>query len=162
MPRLIFLLSCFFILACAKEKVAPRVPPVDPPIDLPMKPPDSAWVTVFIDNMPLVVSGFHFDRGGSWFDFSAWNSLQRVDGYVFRFYGSSGFNYQYSDSLNYSSRPDTASPWRTTRAIDWGDILFDGLTYAIGDSVVNGTYTGNFSSGKNKLVINSQFHGLFP
>jgi len=40
--------------------------------------------------------------------------------------------------------------------------ISDGLTYPVGDEVVNGTYKGNFGGAKNSLVISGQFHGLFP
>ena len=165
MRSLIVPLLFFLLTGCSKYADRPSVPSsgnAGSPVSPAAKPPDSNWITISIDTSHLVVTGVHFDRGGSWFNFSAWNSLQRVDGYVFWFYGTSGFSYMYSDSLNYSSRPDTLTPWTTKRALDWGEINFDGLTYPISDKVVNGTYQGNFGVGKTNMVIGGKFHALFP
>jgi hypothetical protein len=129
----------------------------------------------------LVVTGISYDRTGSTtgttssttgtFNFSAWNALQRVDVYCFSFYEQSGFNYQFSDSINYSSRPDSLTAWTTVRAANWGTVTFDCCVAPLTDSAIAGDYSGNFASAnpdfsKNTgnvqdLTVSGNFNLLF-
>ena len=118
-------------------------------------------ITVLVDGAPITVNFIDFSRAGSSLRFSAGNQLQRVDAYCFWFYGTSGLNYQYSDSINYSTRSDTLSAWNTRRAIDYGNVYFDCCSFPVKDSVVNGTYSGKFGTGKQDMTVSGVFHLLF-
>jgi hypothetical protein len=136
--------------------------------------PRPASISVAVNNVPMAVTGISYDRSGSTygnFNFSAWNPLQKVDVYCFRIYEQSGFNYQFSDSINYSTRPDTAAGWQTTRAINWGDVNFDCCVAPLQDTVIPGEYTGNFLTGdasggkfagtQQGLTVTGNFYLLF-
>jgi hypothetical protein len=117
-----------------------------------------ASVSFLVNNNPLVVTGISYDRTGSTtgtFNFSAWNALQRVDIYCFSFNEQSGFNYQFSDSINYSTRPDSLTAWTTVRAVNWGTVTFDCCVAPLTDSVISGDYSGNFASGNPDLSKNA-------
>lgn len=162
LPFLVLLLAA----ACTKQSDAPgtQTPPGTPP---PAKPvnskPDTPWITVLINGQPMNVTAISFSRSGSTFNFSAWNNLQRLDAYCFWFYGTSGFNYQYSDSINYSTRPDSLAPWATRTALNTGDVRFDCCSYPVRDSIVNGNYSAPFGTGGKEFgfTITGNFHGLF-
>jgi len=115
-------------------------------------------ITVLVNGEAIPVTSIDFARTGSTLHFSAGNQLQRVDAYCFWFYGTSGFNYQYSDSVNYSTRPDSAGAWNTRRAIAYGDVYFDCCSFPVKDSVVEGNYSGKFSTGKEELTVSGIFH----
>lgn len=119
-------------------------------------------ITVLVDGVPIPVTSIDFSRTDASLRFSAGNQLQRVDGYCFWFYGTSGLNYQYSDSLNYSTRSDSLSAWNTRRAISYGYVYFDCCSFPVRDSVVDGTYSGKFGTGKEpELTVSGVFHLLF-
>ena len=121
-----------------------------------------ASVSFLVNGNPLAVTGITYDRTGSTtgtFNFSAWNALQRVDVFCFSFYEQSGFNYQFSDSINYSTRPDSLTAWTTTRAVNSGTVTFDCCVAPLADTVIAGEYSGNFtsaSSGVDKNLSNAQ------
>jgi hypothetical protein len=125
--------------------------------------PDTSWVTVQVNGVPMTVTTTNFSRCSSTFNFSAGNSLQRLDTYCFYFYGTSMMNYQYSDSINYSTRPDTASPWTTITASNSTSVYFTCCGMPVTDSVINGNYTALFSIGAKTagLSISGDFHGIF-
>jgi hypothetical protein len=161
MRTLIFLLLIgIFAVACTKE--TDPVFPVNgnssttgnnnPP------QPRLASISFFINNNPMRVTGIDYNRSNSTVNFSAWNSLQRVDAYCFWFYGTSGFNYQFSDSMTYSTRPDTLSAWTTIRATNWGDIRFDCCMAPWKDSPVSGLDTAIFAMNKQSLTITGNFY----
>jgi len=133
-----------------------------------------ASISVAVNGTPIAVTGISYDRSGSTdgdFNFSAWNPLQRVDVYCFWFYEQSGYNYQFSDSINYSTRPDTLTAWTTTRATNWGQVNFDCCVAPLADSVIPGEYSGNFLpanaaneksvTGTQGLTITGNFYLLF-
>lgn len=160
MRTLIFLLLvCIFAFACTKE--------TDPSFPVSgnsssttgnNSQPRLASISVFINSNPMKVTGISYNRSTSTVNFSAWNSLQRVDAYCFWFYGTSGFNYQYSDSITYSSRPDTLSAWTTIRATNWGDVSFDCCMAPWKDSPVSGADTAFFAMGERSLAISGNFY----
>ena len=119
-------------------------------------------ITVLVDGVSIPVTSISFNRGTGNFNFSAGNTLQKVDAYCFWFYGTSGFNYQYSDSLTYSTRVDSAGAWNTMKAIGYGTVDFDCCSFPVKDSVVDGTYSGKFSTGKLELTVNGRFHYIYP
>ncbi|HET6256636.1 MAG TPA: hypothetical protein VFE32_21355 [Puia sp.] len=59
--------------------------------------------------------------------------------------------YQFSDSINYSTRPDTLASWTTERATNWGEVSFDCCVAPLADSVIPGEYSGNFDGGGGGL-----------
>ena len=122
----------------------------------------SSSVTVLVDGVAIPVTAINFNRNTGNFNFSGGNKLQKVDVYCFWFYGTSGFNYQYSDSINYSTRADSTSAWNTIRAIDYGDVDFDCCSFPVKDSLVDGVYSGKFSNGKLELTVNGRFHYIYP
>jgi hypothetical protein len=121
-----------------------------------------ASVSFLVNGNPLAVTGITYDRTGSTtgtFNYSAWNALQRVDVFCFSFYEQSGFNYQFSDSINYSTRPDSLTAWTTTRAVNSGTVTFDCCVAPLADTVIAGAYSGNFTStnsGVDKNLSNAQ------
>lgn len=132
----------------------------------------AASISFLVNGNPLPVTGISYDRTGSTtgtFNFSAWNALQRVDVYCFSFYEQSGLNYQFIDSINYSTRSDSLETWITVRAVNWGTVSFDCCAAPLTDSVIPGEYSGNFASGdpgKNPgdspgLTVSGSFNLLF-
>ena len=120
-----------------------------------------SFISVFVNKDSIPVTSIHYNRGGSYFNFSAENPNKKVDVYCFWFYQQSGFNYQYSDSINYSTRPDTASAWFTTSAINGGTVNFDCCMGPLTDSPVSGDYSGDFSTGKTPLTVHGKFWLVF-
>jgi hypothetical protein len=117
-----------------------------------------ASVSFLVNSNPLVVTGISYDRTGSTtgtLNFSAWNALQRIDVYCFSFNEQSGFNYQFSHSINYSTRPDSLTAWSTVRAVNWGTVTFDCCVAPLTDSVIAGDYSGNFASANPYLSKNT-------
>lgn len=164
LTRLLIVLP-IFLFACSKQGDSPAASTTDSnssgnsgSTSSPVKPPS---ITVLVDGTPIPVTSINYSRTGSTFRFSAGNQLQRVDAYCFWFYGTSGFNYQYSDSLNYSTRMDSLSAWNTRTAIGYGDVYFGCCSFPVKDSAVDGTYSGKFSTGKTELTVNGAFHLLF-
>jgi len=162
--RLLIVLP-MLLFACNKHDDTPGTPAsgggsVSQNLPAAVKP---SSITVLVDGVAIPVTSIDFSRTDASLRFSAGNQLQRVDGYCFWFYGTSGFNYQYSDSLNYSTRPDSLSAWDTRRAVSYGDICFDCCSFPVKDSVVDGNYSGKFgSSGKEPgLTVSGVFHLLF-
>ena len=118
----------------------------------------TATVSFLVNGNPAAVTGISYNRTGTTtgtFDFSAWNALQRVDVYCFSFYEQSGFDYQFSDSINYSTRSDSLAAWNTVRAVNWGTVNFDCCSAPLTDSVIPGEYSGNFASGDPDLGKNT-------
>lgn len=155
------------LFACSKHDGDPGVPATgsnnggNTSQNLPAAVKPSS-ITVLVDGVPIPVTLIDFSRTDGSFRFSAGNQLQRVDAYCFWFYGTSGLNYQYSDSLNYSTRPDSLSAWNTIRAVNYGDVQFDCCSFPVKDSVVDGSYSGKFGTGKEReLTVNGVFHLLF-
>lgn len=120
-----------------------------------------SFINVTVNDLPMEVKAIHYNRGGASFNFSAENPLQKVDVYCFRFYGRSGFNYQYSDSINYSSRPDTLAAWFTRRAANWGDVSFDCCAFPITDAVISGNFSGTFPDTKSVTTVKGNFQLKF-
>jgi hypothetical protein len=168
---LIFCLTFFSILSCNKQSVTPagsESNPNDPQAVGGGSPQGTAGtvssVSFLVNGSPLVVTGISYDRTGSTtgtFNFSAWNALQRVDIYCFSFYEENGFNYQFSDSINYSTRPDSLAAWTASRAVNSGTVNFDCCAAPLTDSVIPGNYSGNFASDNSDLIKNqSNVQGL--
>jgi hypothetical protein len=178
---LIYCLTLFPLFSCNKQSATPagsNSNPYGPGATTGSSPQGAAGpaasVSFLVNSNPLVVTSISYDRTGSTtgtFNFSAWNALQRVDVYCFSFDEQSGFNYQFSDSINYSTRPDSLTAWTTVRAVNWGTVTFDCCVAPLTDSVISGVYSGNFASGnpdlsKNPgnvpgLAVNGNFYLLF-
>jgi hypothetical protein len=167
------LFACLSFVACSKQSATPgnTTPGSGSTGNTQSRTPT---ISVALNNTPMTVTGISYNRSGSTygdFNFSAWNPLQKVDVYCFWFYEQSGFDYQFSDSINYSTRPDTLTAWTTTRASNWGDVNFDCCVAPLQDSVIPGEYSGNFvvgnaSGGKSAgtgqgLTITGNFYLLF-
>jgi hypothetical protein len=160
------ILTLLFLLpACSKQTTTPD--PVAPQNSTGSigagAVPATSWVTVQINGVAMPVTTTNFSRCSSTFNFSAGNNLQRLDAYCFYFYGSSGLNYQYSDSINYSTRPDTASPWTTITASNSSGVYFECCAAPVADSVIDGNYRALFSLGAKSagLSIDGDFQGVF-
>lgn len=163
---LIFSLTLLPIFSCNKQSATPAGPtsnPNDPGAAVGSSSQGTAGtvasVSFLVNGNPLAVTGISYDRTGSTtgtFNFSAWNCLQRVDVYCFSFYEQSGFNYQFSDSINYSTRSDSLAAWTTVRAINWGTVNFDCCAAPLVDSVIPGEYSGNFPNGNSGLNKNQE------
>jgi hypothetical protein len=168
-PIICLLIVCLIfssLFSCNKQSVTPAGQgsnPNDPGL-ADGSPQGSAGtvasVSFLVNGNPLAVTGITYDRTGSTtgtFNFSAWNALQRVDVYCFSFYEQSGFNYQFSDSINYSTRPDSVASWTTVHAVNWGSVSFDCCVAPLTDTVIAGGYSGNFenaNSGPDKNLSN--------
>jgi len=167
----ILVLTFLSLFSCNKQSVTPAGPGFNP------YGPGAAGgnssqgtagtvssVSFLVNGSPLAVTGITYDRTGSTtgtFSFSAWNALQRVDIYCFSFYEQSGFNYQFSDSINYSTRPDSLTAWTTSHAVNWGTVNFDCCAAPLTDSVIPGDYSGSFASDNPDLIKNqSNVQGL--
>ena len=176
---LFFSLIALSTLSCNKQSTPPATPGSDPSAPGSGGSPFSnsapaASVSVQVNGTPLAVTGISYNRtectDGD-LSFSAWNALQRVDVYCFYFYEQNGFNYQFSDSINYSTRPDTVTGWTTVRAINWGDVNFACCVAPLKDTVIFGQYSGNFAAGNSGsgkqpgdqqgLVVSGNFNLLF-
>jgi hypothetical protein len=161
---LLFSLTLFPIFSCNKQTPTPAglgSDPYGPGAAGGSSPQGTAGtvasVSLLVNGNPLPVTGISYNRTGGTtgtFNFSAWNVLQRVDVYCFSFYEQSGFNDQFSDSINYSTRPDSITAWTTVRAINSGNVSFDCCAAPLTDSVVPGEYSGNFANGNPGLGKN--------
>jgi hypothetical protein len=156
------LFSLFLILSACNKTAAPTAPnstfatmPTSGSAAACTRP---SFVTVSLDNVPMQVTAINYNRTGGNINLSAFNPLQKVDVYCFWFYEQSGFNYQFSDSINYSTRPDTLTAWSSTRATDWGGVSFDCCTAPLKDSLITGNYSGTFSLAKKPLIISGNFY----
>lgn len=67
----------------------------------------------------------------------------------------------FSDSITYSTRPDTLTAWYTRRANNWGTVDFAAVYAPLTDSLVKGTYSGDFTEGKEPLTISGDFYLVF-
>jgi hypothetical protein len=118
-------------------------------------------ITVLINGAPMQVTSIGYNRGDGFFNFSAMNSLQKVDVNCFWFYQQSRWSFQYSDSINYSTRPDSLTQWQSIRASNYGTVNFDCCDAPLTDSLVEGEYAGTFLQGKATLNIGGDFHLVF-
>lgn len=125
------------------------------------QPTDSSFINVAINDVPMKVTAIHYWRGGSALNFSAENTQEKVDVYCFRFSGQSGLNFQYSDSINYSTRANGLAKWATRRAVDWGRVDFDCCAFPLTGPVVKGAFSGNFGDYKYPVSITGNFNLKF-
>ena len=121
----------------------------------------TSTISFFINDEPVAVTAISYDRSGSTFNFTAGNSLKKAEVRCFWFYQQSGFNFQFSDSINYCYRADTLSNWSSIRAINYGNVNFDCCEGPLTDSPIEGDYSGDFADGKNTLKINGSFKLFF-
>jgi len=164
MRKTLFLATaCLLAIGCSKENVSTtsaNPPGIHPGTSNTTRVPVSD-ITVLVNNVSIPVTAINFDRSGSTFNFTAQNSLQKVDVRCFWFYQQSRWNFQYSDSINYSSRADTLSQWNTVRAINYGDVNFACCYAPLTDSLVKGDYNGNFYDGENGFNVKGNFSLYF-
>ena len=118
-------------------------------------------IRVFVNDVAIPVTSIHYNRSTGSFNFSAGNSLKKVDAKCFWFYQQSRWSYQYSDSITYATRPDTLTTWTTTTATNRGNVTFDCCNAPLTDSLVEGEYTGSFVSNKNNIIVKGDFHLVF-
>jgi hypothetical protein len=153
-----------FAAACSKQSASPQALGAgdQASVKSAAAAPDTSWVTVQVNGTAITVTALNFSRCSSTFNFSAGNSLQRLDAYCFYFAGSSGLNYQYSDSINYSTRPDTLTPWTTITAANSAEVSFACCAVPVADSIIDGSYQAPFYLGKTSgLTITGNFHAVF-
>ena len=164
-PIACFLAAVFFLLACGKQTSNPSGNTNNTNNAQTGSGASTAgtnsFISVFVNKDSIPVTSIHYNRGGSYFNFSAENPTQKLDVYCFWFYQQSGFNYQFSDSINYSTRPDSNSAWLTTRATNWGTVNFDCCLGPLTDSPVSGDYSGDFTTGKMPLTVHGKFRLVF-
>ena len=154
----ICLIICLCATFCKKQKTESSISSTtSQTINTATKPTDPSSITVTVNDATMQVTSIHYSRGGAEFDFSAQNSLQKVDVYCFHFYGQSGFNYQYSDSIKYCIRPDTLTSWYAKRAIDWGHVDFNCCAFPLADARIEGSFSGDFSNDKKPLTVKGTF-----
>ena len=103
------------------------------------------------------VTSIQYDRSSSTVHFSAENDLQKVQVYCYYFYGTSGLNYQFTDTITYATRTDTLSNWYTRTASNRSDVSFNCCMLPTKDTPVDGTFTILFD-GKAEPHINGTFH----
>jgi len=156
------IIICLLVSACNKNSSEP-VNSANTATNNPLtaRPNKTSAVSVSINNACMQVTSINFNRGSSTFNFSVENKLQKIDVNCFWFYQQNWASYQYSDSINYSVRTDTLSPWTTQRATGYGNVYFDCCTLYLTAPEVSGEYNGNFSLGKDKLAITGKFDLLF-
>ena len=118
-------------------------------------------VTVNINDKPMLVTGVSFNRNSGSFNFTAENSLQKVDFYCFHFYQQSWASYLYSDSINYSTRNDSIANWNTITAKRIDGVYFNCCAAPLTDPAVDGYYKADFYNGKEDFVITGDFNGYF-
>lgn len=181
-PTICLLISCLPLLfSCNKQSATPAGQgsnPYGPGATSGTTPQGTAEtassVSFVINGNPLPVTSITYDRTGTTtgtFNFSVWNALQRVDVYCFSFNAQTSFNYQFSDSVNYSTRPDSLSEWSTVRAVNSGSVTFDCCAAPLTDSIIAGGYSGNFASANavpaantdnvQTLTVSGSFNLLF-
>jgi len=124
-------------------------------------PTKQSNISVVINDQPIQVTNISYNRSGGSFNFTAQNSLQKVDVNCFHFYEQSWASFMYSDSIIYSTRPDSVTAWYSRTAINGGDVYFDCCTAPLQDPDITGNYYGNFKLGKDSLVIKGDFDLLF-
>lgn len=122
--------------------------------------PKSA-ITVNINEKPMLVTGVSFNRSSGTFNFTAENSLQKVDFYCYHFYEPNWANYMYSDSINYSSRNNSLADWNTITAKRIDGIYFNCCAAPLIDAAVDGYYKADFYNGKEDFIITGDFKGYF-
>ena len=162
MKSTITLASIFFfvfILACNKKDSSP--PPTGGGSGVRPAPKDTSFITASVNGSAMKVTRIQYNRSSGSFNFTAQNDLQKVDVRCFHFYEPNRWNFQYSDSINYSKREDVLSTWVTTRAINWGDVYFNCCGGPLEDSVISGNYSGKFSFGEDEFKVEGNFHLLF-
>jgi hypothetical protein len=175
---LICSLIFFTLYSCNKQSAIPTGPAFNPYGPAGANPQGTAEtiasVSFVVNGNPLPVTSIAYDRAGTstgTFNFSVWNALQRVDVYCFSFNEQSGFNYQFSDSINYSTRPDSLSEWSTVGAVNSGTVTFDCCAAPLTDTIIAGGYSANFASANpvpaanadivQPLTVNGKFNLLF-
>lgn len=155
----ICLTLCLFAVYCKKDQTgSPSSSGTDQNgMSTPKQLTDSSFINVAINDIPMKVTAIHYSRGGSALNLSAENALEKVDVYCFRFSGQSGLNFQYSDSINYSTRADGLAKWSTRRAGNWGNVDFDCCAFPLTAPVVKGIFSGNFGDYKYPILITGNF-----
>jgi len=155
-------LVCFLASACRKEGASPgNTSTGTGALTGAGVATKSSAISVLINNQPMLVTLINYNRSSGSFNFTAQNDLQKVDASCFYFYQQSWASYMYSDSINYSTRADTLSGWYTRRAQAYGEVYFDCCTAPLNGPEITGNYKGNFSLGKDSLVITGNFDLLF-
>ena len=159
--RIIYLILVLFILSCGKKNLpSPNIGGgTNPRNGSPSK--DTSFISVSIGGVPMQVTKIQYNRSTGTFNFTAQNDVQKIDAYCFYFYGQTALNYQYSDSLNYSTRANVASNWTSVRAINWGTVDFDCCAWPLSDKVITGNFSGQFLIGEVQGTINGNFHLIF-
>ena len=155
-----YLLIFVCVLSCSKKDSSPILTGggsgVRPPVSK-----DTSFITASVNGSAMKVTSIQYNRSSGSFNFTAQNDVQKVDVRCFHFYEPNRWNFQYSDSINYSKREDVLSSWVTTRAINWGDVNFNCCGGPLEDSIISGNYSGKFSFGEDEFKIEGNFHLLF-
>lgn len=158
-----FAMLLFFVSACNKNSNSPSnsnngnsnngvgATPVSP----------TSAISVNINDKPMLVTGVSFNRNSGSFNFTAENSLQKVDFYCYHFYEPNWANYMYSDSINYSYRVDSVADWNTITAKRIDGIYFNCCAAPLIDPAVDGYYKADFYNGKENFIITGNFNGYF-
>lgn len=156
-----YIFVCLLLCACSKNSDTPNNNTTTGTSTGGTQTKQSA-ISVLINNQPMAVSSIDFNRNGGSFNFTAQNALQKVDVTCFHFYEQSWASFMYSDSIVYSTRPDSLSAWNSTTAPNnANDVYFNCCTAPLQDPDISGTYNANFNVGKGALEIKGDFDLLF-
>jgi hypothetical protein len=159
--RLFSYLFFLCILFSCKKNNGSQGGTYQPPVQNPSpQHSDTSHIYVTINDKLMTVTLLQYNRSSSTVYFAASNSLQKVQVYCFRFYGSSGFNYQFSDSITYSTRTDTLSTWYTRTAGNKGDVYYNCCSLPTKDSPIDGNFTAPFND-EGDIFIKGNFHLKF-
>lgn len=140
-------------LSCKKEHEP--LDPLSPPNDASNHNTanDTSFIHVDINLMPMVVNAIYYNRSSSTVHLMAANGLQKVEVNTFHFWGTSGLNYQYQDSITYAFRKDTLSQWQMVRApYNTSCVLYDCCALPTKDSPVKGTFKADFGAESNLFI----------
>lgn len=119
---------------------------------------DTSFIHVAINQVPMVVTSINYNRGSSTVHLMAANGLQKVELDTYHLWGTSGFNYQYQDSITFGSRKDALSQWEVVRApYTTSGVTYNCCSLPTKDSPVNGTFKADFGLESN-LFIEGSFH----
>ena len=159
--KLLLLLLLLLQLSCKKEheSLGPVTPPNTPSNQSTVN--DTSFIHVAVNQISMDVKTIYYDRGSSTVHLMAANGLQKVEVNTFHFWGTSGLNYQYQDSITYAYRRDTLSQWQVVRApYNTSGVMYDCCALPTKDSPVKGTFKADFGVESN-LFIDCIFHLIF-
>lgn len=172
-PFTYLLLIPFVLLACTKQNENPSGNGGNNNNNGSGTPPPSSkpttQVSILIDDSPMVITSFDYQRGSASLSITATNAKQKVTANVYNFYQTSAWNMMYTMEVSYFTRPDSLSGWGTgyTRPVPRDDeVRFVNFT-PLKDSLVTGDFSGSFAPEtvaklNGAVTIRGSFQLVFP